>query len=251
MGVYLVIMAAVNVHYKGDYARQDVKWKRSNLCTAAGFLSTFSAELSMLTLTLITVDRFIVIVVNSPTVRLRTHHVKVLLAFLWLFVLLLCLVPCFDIPYFENFYGQSEMCLPIPISSKRQTKVDFTFQQTRSPYGMMHKRELTAIPVTTDRPNGWEYSIFMFVGLNGSAFVAIFTMYVWMFISVRQTRAAARSSQMKDDLALARKMIVIVGSNALCWFPVIGLAIYCLMNNTLELRVSMFTFVIDCIDVGT
>ena len=240
MGVYLVTMASVDVHYRGDYARHDVTWKESKLCTFAGFLATLSAELSMLTLTLITVDRFIVIAINSPTVRLGKHHVKMLLFSIWLFVLLLCLVPCFDNPYFENFYGQSEMCLPIPISSERHTKVNYLVREIYPSDEMMPVTNLTAQPITTDRPNGWEYSLFVFVGLNGTAFVAIFIMYVWMFFSVKRTRAAARSSQMKSDLALARKMIVIVSTNAFCWFPVIGLAIYCLMGNILELRVSCF-----------
>ena len=178
MGIYLVIIASVDAHYRGDYAREDITWKESKLCTVAGFLSTLSAELSMLTLTLITLDRFIVIVINSPTVRLGKRHVMVLLLCLWLFVFLLCLVPCFENQYFENFYGQSEMCLPIPISSERQTRMNFTVAVIRGLEDVKYTRRLIANPVNTERPNALEYSVFVFVGLNGTAFAAISLMYM-------------------------------------------------------------------------
>ena len=256
MGVYLTIIAAVDVHYRGDYARHDSAWKQSELCTFAGVLSTLSGELSVLTLTVITLDRFIALVFNSPLVRISTTQVKVILILLWVIAAVLCVVPLLDSTYFENFYGQSEMCLPLPIASERQRSMDFTYQQ-----GTLKGLETKVLvisripkPNISGRPNGWEYSIFVFVGINGTAFLAISIMYVCMFISIKRTHAAARSSGLKKDLAVAKNMIFIVGTDALCWFPVIGLAAYCLQGNSLELRVRtkaisptcLFSFVSYC-----
>lgn len=51
MGVYLLIVAAVDVQYRGVYSAYELVWKNSFLCQFAGFISTFSSELSVFTLT--------------------------------------------------------------------------------------------------------------------------------------------------------------------------------------------------------
>lgn len=230
MGIYLMIVAAADVHYGVEYAGYDYGWRRSKLCTVAGFLTTFSGELSVATLTFITVDRFIVISLNSPTKKLSKNHVKAILLCIWVVVLTLCLVPCFDKSYFDNFYGQSEMCLPLPIASERVT-------------GVVRNDDYEYVPVISRTPNGWEYSVFIFVGINAVSFLAILIMYVWMFISVKKTQAAARSSQLNNDLTLARKMTLIVVTDAMCWIPVMGLGIYSMLGNTINPKVSMcYTF---------
>lgn len=59
MGLYLLIIATVDVYYRGQYFLYDDYWRNSVLCQLAGFISTLSSELSVLTLTVITLDRFI------------------------------------------------------------------------------------------------------------------------------------------------------------------------------------------------
>ena len=231
MGAYLIIIATADVYYRGNYAANDLQWRNSDMCAVAGFLSTFSGEISVLTLTLITIERFIVIAFNSPLVKLDKHRVKIITGFLYVIVLILCLVPFIENSYFKHFYRQSEMCLPLPIASKRQTDIEYT-GEVDSEYVMKPR------PVISSRGSAWQYSVFIFVGINGLSFVAILIMYAWMFKSVKKTHAAARTIQRKSDMAMARKVFLIVGSDALCWFPVMGLAVYCLIGNTLELRVS-------------
>ena len=78
MGIYLVIIASVDEHYRfyltllfifddnsietqfrGRYIENSDIWKNSILCQFCGFLSTVSSEVSVATLVFITVDRFI------------------------------------------------------------------------------------------------------------------------------------------------------------------------------------------------
>ena len=231
MGAYLIIIATADVYYRGSYAANDLQWRNSDMCAAAGFLSTFSGEISVLTLTVITIERFIVLAINSPLVKLAKHHLKTIMGFLYVIVSILCLVPFTENSYFKNFYGQSEMCLPLPIASKRQTHIEYT--------GELDNEFVTKPrPVISSQGSAWQYSVFIFVGINGLSFVAILIMYVWIFKSVRKTHAAARTVLGKRDVAMARKIFLIVGSDALCWFPVMGLAVYCLAGKTLPLRVS-------------
>lgn len=51
MGSYLLIIAGVDARYRGVYFIHDSTWRSSELCHLAGFISTFSSELSVFTLT--------------------------------------------------------------------------------------------------------------------------------------------------------------------------------------------------------
>ena len=42
MGAYLLIIASVDLHYRGVYSVHDRDWRESHLCKMAGFLATFS-----------------------------------------------------------------------------------------------------------------------------------------------------------------------------------------------------------------
>lgn len=51
MGAYLLVIAAVDVYFRGVYATEETSWRKSLLCRSAGFCSTLSSELSVFTLT--------------------------------------------------------------------------------------------------------------------------------------------------------------------------------------------------------
>ena len=185
----------------------------------------------MLTLTVITIDRFINIALSFQVIKLGLRKLQIILAGLWTAALILCIAPYFDSSYFGHFYGQSEMCLPLPIASKRQTKVmygDYNFTT----------KWFNPVQDISIFHSGWAYSVFVFVGINGASFLLILILYIWMFVSVKKTRAGVNCTKLKNDLRLARKMLLIVVTDACCWIPVIALGIYSLQGNTLPQRVS-------------
>lgn len=51
MGSYLLVIAVVDWYYRGVYFIHDSDWRQSSMCNVAGFISTFSSELSVFTLT--------------------------------------------------------------------------------------------------------------------------------------------------------------------------------------------------------
>lgn len=51
MGVYLLVIASVDFQFRGVYAAYEQAWRSSLLCQMAGFTSTLSSELSVITLT--------------------------------------------------------------------------------------------------------------------------------------------------------------------------------------------------------
>ncbi|GFR24856.1 relaxin receptor 2, partial [Trichonephila clavata] len=57
MSVYLFVIAAYDVAFRGHYIQQENKWRHSWQCSLCGFLSTLSSESSVLILIIITIDR--------------------------------------------------------------------------------------------------------------------------------------------------------------------------------------------------
>ncbi|XP_037781866.1 G-protein coupled receptor GRL101-like [Penaeus monodon] len=101
MGFYLIIIAAVDVNYRGVYFIYDAIWRSSSLCQLAGFFSTFSSELSVFTLTVITLERFSVIIFPFRTTRLNMQWTKIIMGVVWASVGVLAALPLADIHYFR------------------------------------------------------------------------------------------------------------------------------------------------------
>ncbi|XP_076044816.1 G-protein coupled receptor GRL101-like [Oratosquilla oratoria] len=193
MGLYLLIIAAVDLRYRGVYFIHDAIWRTSTLCQVAGFVSTFSSELSVFTLTVITLDRFTAIMFPFRVKRLNMARTKLVMAGVWLLVGLLAALPLTNIHYFRNFYGRSGVCL--------------------------------ALHVTHEKPNGWEYSVFVFLVINLVSFSVIAVAYWQMYLAARTSRAAVRSDQQRHESHMARRMALIVATDAACWLPIIFLGI--------------------------
>ena len=62
MGLYMVILAIIDQHYAGNYIEHAQSWQGSVLCQILGVFNTFSSEASVLTLGVISADRFYKIV---------------------------------------------------------------------------------------------------------------------------------------------------------------------------------------------
>lgn len=214
MGVYLMIIAVVDSYYRGVYIVHDKAWRKSALCKIAGFLSTLSSEISVFTLTVITLDRLVCIIFPFKISRLGLKQARILMAFVWVLVLALSGVPLLELNYFQNFYGRSGVCLPLHI--------------------------------THERPPGWEYSVFLFIGLNSVSFLTIAVSYSWMFIVAKRTHQAVRAPETKADNAMAKRMTLIVMTDFFCWVPIVFLGIASLAGARIPPEVSSskdsFTF---------
>ena len=61
MGLYLSLIGAADLEYRGRYLWTDMTWKTSSVCQTAGMMALFSCEVSAFMICLITLDRFVVI----------------------------------------------------------------------------------------------------------------------------------------------------------------------------------------------
>ncbi|KMQ97765.1 relaxin receptor 1 [Lasius niger] len=85
-------------------------------------------------------------------------------------------------------------------------------------------------PLHIDDPYliGWEYSAFIFLGLNLLGLMIIGYVYAAMFASIWRTRHATPLSVGDSEFAL--RFFLIVLTDAACWAPIIGLKILAMMN---------------------
>ena len=205
MGVYLLTIAIMDLRWQGEYFKHDIQWRSGVGCKIVGVLSMLSSEVSVLILTIITVDRLICIVFPFKFKRL-THKAAVLTCLgVWIFGVVISVTPVTGINYFydENgdfgFYSRSAVCLPLQLSE--------------------------------GTPAGWKYSVSFFVGLNLISFMFILIAYIAMFWTVKRTARAARSTNFKTESAMAKRLVFIVMTDFCCWMPIIIINILSLTGN--------------------
>ncbi|XP_037568867.2 relaxin receptor 1 [Dermacentor silvarum] len=202
MGVYLVTVGSLDVAFRDEYNKHAHQWMSSWHCTLCGLLAMVSCEVSVLILSLITVERYRCIKTNVRAVTVTAA--RYCLAIVWLLGLGLAVFPVVKWPQQRAFYSSNGLCFPLHIDD---------------PFML-----------------GWEYSAFVFLGVNFFAMVLIMGLYLSMFSIIREDRQRARPVTMKkqEDVVLALRFFFIVLTDCLCWIPIVIIKILALC----EVRIS-------------
>ncbi|KAH6929363.1 hypothetical protein HPB50_026845 [Hyalomma asiaticum] len=213
MGVYLLIIAGHDVKYRGEYIRHDYRWRHSWRCSVSGMLSTVSSEASVFTLTVITVDRFISILYPLSIKKRTLRSAFCCMLCVWLTTVIMAAVPMLWPDYYgHDFYGSNGVCLPLHIHD----------------------------PGT----KGWEYSAFVFCTVNTIAFSFIAYAYLSMFVTIKHSKVGLRSTQQLHDRAIAKRFAFIVGTDFMCWMPIVIIKIIAIagipIDETLYAWVAVF-----------
>lgn len=190
MSVYLFTIGAYDLVFRGEYIRHEAQWRHSWQCNLCGFLSTVSSESSVLILTIITTDRYLSII-HPLSVKKRTiSSAAMAMALSWAIAIVLSALPILDLGYYgDEFYGNNGVCLPLHI---------------HDPFGQ-----------------AWEYSTFLFCGVNFIAFLFIFFAYINMFFTISNSKIGLRCTQQQQDRNIAKRFAFIVGTDFLCWVPIV------------------------------
>ena len=186
MGVYMMMIGVADARLKGQYVAKESEWTSSVTCTLAGFLSFVSSEVSAFIICLITLDR--VLVISFP-LHTRLHVSRGLAisvcCLIWVLGLALAVVPILT---GMEFYGQTGICVPLPI--------------------------------TRQQFSGQSYAFSVFIVLNFVLFVFIGVGQLLIYHAVRRAGAAVGSERRQQDMAIARRLFLIVFTDFCCWFPI-------------------------------
>ncbi|XP_067273486.1 thyrotropin receptor isoform X6 [Pseudorasbora parva] len=110
MGIYLLLIASVDLHTRSEYYNHAIDWQTGPGCNLAGFFSVFASELSVYTLTTITLERWYAITYAMRLDRkLRLSHASVIMLVGWIFCFLLALMPLIGV----SSYQKVSICLPM------------------------------------------------------------------------------------------------------------------------------------------
>ncbi|XP_041662142.1 thyrotropin receptor [Cheilinus undulatus] len=114
MGIYLLLIASVDLHTRSEYFNHAIDWQTGPGCGLAGFFTVFASELSVYTLTVITLERWYAITFAMRLDRkLRLHHAAAVMLGGWVFCLLLALFPLVGV----SSYQRVSICLPMDTTS--------------------------------------------------------------------------------------------------------------------------------------
>ncbi len=122
MGLYMLIIAGVDLYYKGVFIEFSDLWREGRLCQLAGFCATFSSEASVMFLVILTVDRFINILFPFSSIKFTKSTTYYAIGIVWLLSFLVSVVPFIPLNYFgDNYYGRSGVCMALPITNDKPT----------------------------------------------------------------------------------------------------------------------------------
>ena len=190
MGIYLLSIASVDASYRGRYIWNEFQWRNSGFCQFLGMIATISSQGSVLILCLISVDRFICICFPFSDFKLTIKRCRVCVAFVWFVIIIFAALPLLPIEYFNGFYAENGVCLALPLAPR-------------------------------SRMTGIDYSLALFVYINLLALILIAICYVSIYIvSSRSGRSFAKRTR-NSEMALARKLTMVVVTDFACWFPII------------------------------
>ncbi|XP_048106115.1 thyrotropin receptor [Alosa alosa] len=114
MGIYLLLIASVDLHTRSEYYNHAIDWQTGPGCGLAGFFTVFASELSVYTLTTITLERWHAITFAMRLDRkLRLSHAAAVMLGGWLFCLVLALLPLVGV----SSYQKVSICLPMDMQS--------------------------------------------------------------------------------------------------------------------------------------
>ncbi|XP_059883564.1 follicle-stimulating hormone receptor isoform X2 [Delphinus delphis] len=114
IGIYLLLIASVDIHTKSQYHNYAIDWQTGAGCDAAGFFTVFASELSVYTLTAITLERWHTITHAMQLERkVQLRHAASVMLVGWIFACAVALFPIFGI----SSYMKVSICLPMDIDS--------------------------------------------------------------------------------------------------------------------------------------
>ncbi|XP_072166954.1 relaxin receptor 2-like [Diadema setosum] len=210
-GSYLIIIGGADLRFGDQFYAHADSWFGSPACLTAGFLATLSSEMSVLMLTLISLDRYLAVV--FPFNRGRRMGIKsaaIAIGVIWAVAIFVCSIPFIFEMTFPEFYGTTDVCVGLPVG--------------------LHIYSRPGGELEVEGPS-WNLGIALYVGVNLVCLFIIFVCYAGIFVSVRRSaKKSKRSADQLREIHLAGRMAVIVCTDFMAWFPIVVMFLLVLCN---------------------
>ncbi|CAM4616108.1 unnamed protein product [Leuciscus chuanchicus] len=214
MGVYLFMIGAYDLKFRGEYNRHAQAWMDSVPCQVIGSLAMLSTEVSVLLLTYLTLEKYICIVYPFRYLTPGRRRTVTILVVIWILGFVIAFLPLVFKGVFKNFYGTNGVCFPL------------------------HSEQPETLGAQI-------YSIVIFLGLNLVAFLIIVLSYGSMFYNIQRTgtQTTKYTNHIKKELTIAKRFFSIVITDSLCWIPIFILKILSLMEVEIPGTISSWVVI--------
>uniref|UniRef100_A0A8C6KAV9 Relaxin family peptide receptor 1 n=1 Tax=Nothobranchius furzeri TaxID=105023 RepID=A0A8C6KAV9_NOTFU len=214
MGIYLFMIGAYDLKFRGEYNRHAQAWMDSSQCQVIGSLAMLSTEVSVLLLTYLTLEKYICIVYPFHYLTPGWRRTVSILTGIWVFGFIVAFLPLACKGLFRNFYGTNGVCFPLHS------------EQPETPWAHV-------------------YSIVIFLGLNLVAFLIIVFSYASMFYNIQRTgtQTTMYSNHIKKEVTIAKRFFSIVITDSLCWIPIFILKILSLLQVEIPGTISSWVVI--------
>ena len=229
MGIYMIIIASADIYYKEYFPMNAETWRSSIMCKIAGALSITSSEGSVFFVTLISIDRFIGIKYPYSNNKLGTRATLYVICLLWFISLSVAIVPSIIPPFYPektgDFYEISHVCIGLPLALIYHVSTNITHELVPAANLFRYMR-YTIHTLDKGRSSGMYFSVALFLGVNCICYFIILICYIEIIRAVyKSSRDVGRTQEMTKQMRLTLKVAAIVGTDFICWFPVIILGI--------------------------
>ena len=253
MGIYLAIVGIADLRFKGSYLWKEYSWKTSSLCSFAGILSILSSECSAIMIFLITLDRLIVLRFPFTQIRFKRSSAIIASIIVWILCFILVCIPLTTIQL-SDFYSQVGVCMPLPVNVNHDASQKYSFAilivfnfivfscvafgqaaifATVKKSSADTKMNMTLTnPQKTKFPSEPAITVISTTSQNNSISIS-YANCDDDGDSCNEKRNTNINAQQKNEtstsqvtrsrskeLVLARRLLSVVVSNFLCWFPI-------------------------------
>ena len=226
MGVYMIILGSADMYFNDRFPLKAETWRSGVTCRIAGAISIISSEASVFFVTLISIDRFFGIKYPMSTRKLGKRLTVAFTLTTWIVSVALGVVPSVlaaGEKYFK-FYDNSHVCIGLPLALTESYTTITTTEKLdfEGAYIFWDSFSTEYEGLIT----GMFFSSALFLGLNCVCYLVILVCYIFIVSSVQKSsKHSGRTVEMAEQIKLTTKVTAIVGTDFLCWFPIIVLGI--------------------------
>jgi leucine-rich repeat-containing G protein-coupled receptor 8 len=173
MGFYLLAIGLMDARFRNSYHMHSGLWLKSWECVALGMLAVTSSEVSILILTFMSIERFLLISDPFGHHKLGTKSIMLSLFVIWILGAAIAVFPVILYQSSTKFYGvyNSGTCFPLFIEEAYSTGMGI-------------------------------YSAIVFLGINFILLVLIATLYTILLLSIFRTRRATSLNFFDCEVAI-------------------------------------------------
>ncbi|KAJ8034680.1 hypothetical protein HOLleu_21616 [Holothuria leucospilota] len=217
MGLYLLAIGLADIIFGNEFFLFALGWRKGIPCKIFGFIVFLSNVVSLLILTLVSIERFFAIVFPFGNIRLGPNLTVKICLMIWVVGGIMALTSIILSEYVQQAFGFSDICLGLPFVPVPELLGDDVLVESGQ-YGYIDNINVN----NNFKGLQWVYSQLIYIYFSSACVLVITLCYVCIFVSTIVVKnQSGRGHVDKSEIKLALRLSIIIGTDMICWLPVI------------------------------